>query len=60
MEKITDEKLDVLIAGLQQYKDKGVIDPWVLDDGTQIEPLDVLVELKEAREKAWKYDELSK
>lgn len=47
--KITDKHLHILIEGLQAYKDDGVIDPWVLADGTLIEPLDVLRELSELR-----------
>ena len=61
--KISEEHLDILIAGLQEYADNGVFDPWVLDiKGKQviIQPLDVLKELKEAREKAWMYDDLCK
>ena len=58
--RISDENLTILIDGLQEYKDKGVVDPWVLSDGSIVEPLDVLKELREAREKAWKYDELCK
>jgi len=47
--KISNKHLDILIKGLQAYKDDGVIDPWVLGDGTKIEPLDALIELKELR-----------
>lgn len=47
--KVSDEQLAVLIQGLQEYKDQGVVDPWILDDGTKIEPLDVLRELQDAR-----------
>ena len=47
--KVTDEQLQILIEGLQSYRDKGVVDPWVLGDGTIIEPLDVLKELQELR-----------
>lgn len=48
---MTDEQLDTLIAGLQEYADDGVIDPWVLDDGSVIQPLDALKELKTYRTK---------
>lgn len=61
--KISEEHLDILIAGLQEYADKGVYDPWVLEvEGKKviIQPLDVLKELKVAREKAWMYDDLCK
>ena len=47
--KVSNENLDILVSGLQEYKVNGVTDPWVLDDGTIIEPLDVLIELKELR-----------
>lgn len=46
---IASEDLDALIEGLQQYKDQGVVDPWLLSDGTIIEPLDVLIELQALR-----------
>lgn len=46
---MSDEKLDVLISGLQKFKARGVVDPWVLSDGTVVEPLDILIELKELR-----------
>ena len=46
---ISDKDLDALIEGLTEYRDKGVRDPWVLSDGTIIEPLDVIKELKELR-----------
>ena len=54
--KISDKHLNILIEGLTQYKKEGIWDPWVLEDGTTIEPLDVLVELKEFRELE-KYDD---
>lgn len=49
MKKISNEMLAILIEGLTEYKQKGVIDPWVLDDGTLVEPFDVLLELQELR-----------
>jgi len=49
---LTDENLQILIDGLTLYKANGVVDPWVLKDGTIIEPLDVLLELKQLRKKA--------
>lgn len=49
MKKVSNENLDILIEGLQQYKDEGTIDPWVLDNGTIIEPLDILKELRAYR-----------
>lgn len=52
MNKITDEMLATLIEGLKEYKAKGVVDPWLLDTGETIEPLDVLEELKEYRMEA--------
>lgn len=48
--KVSDENLEILIEGLEEYKAKGVFDPWVLEDGTIIEPLDVLKELQDLRE----------
>ncbi len=51
---INQNHLDALIAGLTEYKNEGVIDPWVLADGTHIEPLDVLHELDSSR-KALEY-----
>ena len=54
--KISNKHLDILIKGLTQYKKEGIRDPWVLDDGTTIEPLDALVELKAFRELE-KYDD---
>jgi hypothetical protein len=47
--KISDESLKILIEGLETYKANGTIDPWVLSDGTLIEPLDALKELQEWR-----------
>lgn len=50
MKRVSDVDLDILIEGLEWYKKKGVIDPWVINDGkTFIEPLDVLKELRELR-----------
>lgn len=49
MKKIDDKALDDLIYGLKGYKANGIVDPWVLSDGTIIEPLDVLIELRELR-----------
>ena len=51
MGKVTDYNLDDLIYGLKGYKANGVVDPWLLSDGTIIEPLDVLIELRELRKK---------
>lgn len=51
MKKVSDKNLAILIEGLQEYKKDGVIDPWVLGDGTIIEPLNILIELKELRRK---------
>lgn len=53
MKKVSDENLQILIDGLQEYKDKGTIDPWILSDGTIIEPLDVLA-VKKEKEKSFK------
>ncbi len=47
----SDEELDILIEGLQRYKNEGVIDPWILSDNRVIEPLAVLEELRELRKK---------
>lgn len=43
--RVTDEKLKILIDGLTYYREQGVVDPWVLNDGRVIEPLDILNEL---------------
>jgi hypothetical protein len=48
---IKDADLDALIEGLFYYKEKGVDDPWILEDGTVIEPLDILVELRDLRKR---------
>lgn len=48
--KVSDENLEILIEGLEEYKSQGVFDPWVLDDGSVIEPLHVLKELRDLRE----------
>ena len=48
-ERISNEALTTLIDGLTEYRVKGIIDPWVLSDGTTIDPLDVLVELRAYR-----------
>lgn len=50
-ERISNKNLDSLIEGLEFFKAKGVIDPWVFSDGTKIEPLDVLKELRDWRTK---------
>lgn len=50
MSKVSDRNLTLLILGLRAYKEAGVIDPWVLSDGTVIEPLDILVELRSFRQ----------
>jgi len=49
--RISDEILNILIEGLQEYKKEGVNDPWILEGGIRIEPLDVLIELRELRKK---------
>lgn len=49
MTKVSDENLDILIAGLTDYRLEGIVDPWVLSNGMVIDPLDVLTELKELR-----------
>ena len=57
MKKITDEMLATLIEGLKEYKAKGVVDPWLLDSGETIEPLDALLELQELRSDVAKLEE---
>ena len=47
--RISNEELDILIESLMVYKAQGVNDPWLLSDGTVIEPLDVLWELRAFR-----------
>ena len=49
MKKVSDANLKVLINGLQAYKDNGIVDPWIMSDGTIIDPLEILLELKELR-----------
>jgi len=49
MRKISNKNLDELILGLKEYKVLGVKDPWIFSDGTVIEPLSVLLELKKLR-----------
>jgi hypothetical protein len=46
--RIPTEKVQQLIKGLEEYG-RGT-DPWVLSDGSFIEPLDVLQDLVDARE----------
>ena len=48
--KISDEQLELLICSLEEYKKQGVYDPWIVSDGTVIQPLDVLKDLRDARE----------
>lgn len=43
--KTSDATLETLIAGLEEYKNAGVVDPWILSDGTKVEPLEILKEL---------------
>lgn len=50
MSKLTNENLSHLIKGLKEYKSKGLADPWILSDGTIIEPLDVCIELQKLRQ----------
>jgi hypothetical protein len=50
MGKIKQETLELLIQELRRYKDDGVSDPWLLSDGTLVEPLDALQDLFDARE----------
>ena len=47
--RISNDQLDTLIESLTVYQRQGVIDPWVLSDGSIIEPLDVLWELRAFR-----------
>ena len=46
---VSDLHLTTLIEGLTQYRLQGIRDPWVLSDGTEIDPLHVLVELRAYR-----------
>lgn len=41
--------LATLIEGLKEYKAKGITDPWLLNSGETIEPLEALIELQESR-----------
>lgn len=47
--KISDDQLDTLIEGLQVYAKKNVYDPWYLIDGSIVQPLDALLELRSLR-----------
>jgi len=47
---VSDEDLGTLINGLSYFKQQGIVDPWVLDDGTTIEPLEVILELQRLRQ----------
>lgn len=47
--EISMENLDFLIATLEDCKKKGIHDPWIFSDGKEIEPLDVLIELRELK-----------
>lgn len=47
--KISDKILSDLIYALKGYKANGIYDPWLMSDGTIVEPLDVLIELQEFR-----------
>lgn len=51
MDKVSNENLQSLIEGLEYYRAQGIVDPWLLADGTTIEPLDCLEELQELRNK---------
>lgn len=46
---ISNENLNILIESLEDYKRRGVVDPWILNTGEVIEPLDALIELRNAR-----------
>jgi hypothetical protein len=46
--RINEETLALLITALEEYKDDGVYDPWVLSDGRHIQPLDALYDLRDA------------
>ncbi len=50
MKKISDVDLAILIDWLWLHKKMGVEDTWKMDDGTEIDPLQVLIELKNLRE----------
>lgn len=57
MAKVSHQDLDTLIEGLEDCKRRGIIDPWMLSDGTTIEPLEVLKELKELRKQIEEYEQ---
>jgi len=50
MSRVSDENLSILIEGLKEYKEQGVIDPWILGNGETVQPLDVLIELQQCRD----------
>lgn len=47
--RVSDEMLALLIASLEQYRDEGVWDPWILVDGRTVDPLDALLDLRDER-----------
>ena len=49
--KISDKVLADLIYALKGYKANGINDPWLLSDGSIVEPLDTLVELQQLRKR---------
>lgn len=57
MSRVSNENLEILIEGLEEYKKAGVKDDWVLSDGVTVEPLSVLQELKELRDARFQYDD---
>lgn len=48
-EKVSDTDLTVLIAGLLADKKRGLVSSWRLSRGKRIEPLDVVLELRDLR-----------
>lgn len=48
--RVSDQNLDILITALDAYAHQGVYDPWYLSNGDVVQPLDVLKELRAARE----------
>ncbi len=49
MKKISDVDLAILIDWLWLHKKMDVDDSWKMNDGTEIDPLEVLIELRDLR-----------
>lgn len=50
-DSISSQDLNTLIEGLEECQANGVVDPWLLSNGTVIQPLDLLRELRALRQR---------